>query len=287
MSLSVIHWGAMRGVRGACVRHGTRSTQPATRRSGFTLVEIMIAIGLLSLVIAAIYSSWSSILRGTRVGLEAAAVGQRSRLAVRMLEDSLASAQAFAAHMQNHPEYYSFVGDENSLSFVARLAQSFPRSGKFGDFDVRRLTFQLEDNSEGGHSLVLRQSTLLMEMDQDEKDHPLVLAKNVDKFQLQFWDKKKNEWVDTWTDNFTNQLPPLVQVTLAVKSHPHDLKPSEEILRIISIPAVTVAPNWQFPAGARVPTQGGPGFPGGPPGGPPGAYPGGGPPPGNPGFIQR
>jgi general secretion pathway protein J len=253
--------------RGGCGRDGTRRLQHGLRRAAFTLVEMMIAIGLLSLVVAAIYSSWSAILRGTRVGLDAAAAGQRSRLAVRMLEDSLASAQAFAAHMQQHPEYYSFVGDENSLTFVARLSQSFPRSGKFGDFDVRRLYFELESNPEGGRQLVLRQSTLLMEMDQDEKDHPLVLAKNVDKFQLQFWDKKKNEWVDSWTDNFTNQLPPLVQVLLSVKTHPHDIKPAEEILRVVSVPATTVAPTWQTVRAPTVPGQpGAPGGPGGPPG---------------------
>ncbi len=256
----------------------------AALRAAFTLVEIMIAIGMLSMVIAAIYSSWTAILRASKVGLDAAAAAQRSRISIRILEDSLASSTAFAAHMQNHPEYYSFFGDESSLSFVARLAKSFPRSGKFGDFDVRRLNFSIEDGSDGGKQLVLRQSTLLIEMDDDEKEHPLVLAKNVDKFQLEFWDRRKAEWVEGWTDNFTNQLPPLVKVTLTLKDHPHSVKASEEIVRIISLPAVTVAPTWQIPTAQRLP-PGAPGQGGIPGGGvPPGGIPGQGLPP--PGFVK-
>jgi len=75
-------------------------TPPHSRlRSAFTLVEIMIAICLLSLVLAAIYSSWTAILRASRTGLDAAATAQRARIAVRVLEDSLSSAQSFAANL--------------------------------------------------------------------------------------------------------------------------------------------------------------------------------------------
>ena len=48
--------------------------------------------------------------------------------------------------------------------------------------------------------LVLRQNPLVMELDTDEKEHPIVLAKNVKGFEMQFWDSNKNppEWVDEW-----------------------------------------------------------------------------------------
>ncbi len=227
-------------------------------RSGFTLVEILIAIALLGLVLAAIYSSWTAILRASKVGLEAAASVQRSRIAIRMLEDSLGSAQAFAAN----PQYYAFVaenGNEASFSFVARLAKDFPRSGKFGDLNVRRLTFSVEPAPDSGRQLVLRQQTLLMEMDVDEKEHPLVLAKNVKDFELGFWDTRLSDWVDEWTQ--TNQLPPLVKITLSVADHPYSSQAQQEVTRIVSLPAVMVQPVWQMPRGM---------------GGPPGQVPPGG-----------
>jgi prepilin-type N-terminal cleavage/methylation domain-containing protein len=220
----------------------------SNRHAGFTLVEMMIAIGILSIVLAAIYSSWTAILRASKTGLEAAASAQRARIAVRVLEDSLGSAQSFAANL---PYYYFDAenGDSPVLSFVARLSKSFPRSGKFGDLDVRRVTFSLEGAPDGSRQLVLRQNPLIMDADADEKQYPIVLAKNVKGLEMQFWDSNKNppEWVDVWEGPKTNQLPKLVMLTLKLADDPHSSRITEEITRIINLPAMTVQPVWQVP----------------------------------------
>ena len=204
----------------------------------------MIAISIFSLVLAAIYSSWTAILRSRKVAGDATAAVQRARISIRVIEDSLGSVESFV----RNANYYSFVGEngsEASLSFVARLAKSFPRSGKFGDFDVRRLTFSVEKGADSARQLVLRQNPVLMDMDIDEKEHPLVLAKNVQDFQLQFWDMRLNDWIDEWTQ--TNQIPKLVMVTLKLSDSPYSTQVHEEITRIVSIPAMAVQPGWQMP----------------------------------------
>jgi prepilin-type N-terminal cleavage/methylation domain-containing protein len=239
-------------------------TRRTIRRSAFTLVEIMVAIGILSMVLAAIYSSWTAILRGSKVGLDAAASAQRARITVRVLEDSLSSAQSFAANL---PYYYFDAenGDTPVLSFVARLSKSFPRSGKFGDLDMRRVTFSVEGGADGSRQLVLRQNPLMMEIDTDEKEHPIVLAKNVKGMEMQFWDTNKNppDWVDEWAGPKTNQLPKMVMITLKLADNPHSIHVTEEITRIISIPSITVQPVWQTSRGGGVPGAGGmPGTPG-------------------------
>ncbi len=234
---------------------GTGSPRRARAGAAFTMVEILIAIGIFSLVLAAIFSTWTSILRATRVGNEATAKVQRARIALRMLEDSLGSAQAFAQNQR----YYAFMaenGDEGSLSFVARLAKSFPRGGKFGDLDVRRLTYSVESDPDGGRQLVLRQCPVLMEMDKDEKEHPLVIAKNVKGFGVEFWDQKKQDWLDEWTQ--TNSLPKVVRVTLKLEDKPHSLAPPEEITRIVGILATTVPPGYQVPPNTGAPGGQGP-----------------------------
>jgi len=236
-----------------------------TLRSAFTLVEIMIAIGLLSLVLAAIYSSWTAILRASKTGLDAAASAQRARVTVRVLEDSLGSAQSFAANL---PYYYFAAenGDSPVLSFVARLSKSFPRSGKFGDLDVRRVTYSLEAGPDNSRQLVLRQNPLVMDPDKDEKDYPIVLAKNVKGLEMQFWDSNKNppDWVDEWEGPKTNQLPKMIMLTLKLADNPHSSRITEEITRIISLPAMTVQPVWQVPRGGTVPGMPGAGAPGNP-----------------------
>ena len=147
--------------------------------------------------------------------------------------------------------------------FVLRAGQSY------------RVTFSVENGPDGSRQLVLRQNPLVMEPDEDEKLHPIVLAKNVKGFEMQFWapEKKPPDWVDEWKEQKTNQLPKLVMITLKLGDNPHSTRVTEEITRIISLPAITVQPIWQVPRGVGAP--GAPGAPGTP--GAPGM-------PGNPGF---
>lgn len=229
------------------------------------------------MVLAAIYSTWTAILRSSKVGLEVAAAVQRARIASRTLEETLGSVQSFAANRN----YYAFVsqnGSEAMLSFVSRLSPSFPRSGKFAGLDVRRVTFSLEPGRDGGRQLVLRQTPLLMDTDKDEINYPLVLAKNVKEFKSEFWDTRLQDWIDEW--KLTNQIPTLVRVTLKLADNAYSSQVRQQVTRIVSLPSVTVQPGWQTPN--FQPGQGPPGNPGAPgnptiPGNPvpgnPGGYP--------------
>jgi len=233
----------------AIEKRGSISKQPFGRCSAaFTLIEILIAIGIFSLVLAAIFSSWTAILRSSKVGLEAAAAVQRSRIVMRTIEDSLLCAQSFGGQNQR---YYGFVaenGSEAALSFVSRLPESFPRNRKFGDLHVRRVTFSVEPGPESGRRLVLRQSPLLMEPDRDETEHPLVLARYVSEFQMDFWDPRLKEWVDEWKQ--TNQMPKLMKFTLKLADNANSLRrPQQEITRIVNVPGTMVQPAWQMGGG--------------------------------------
>jgi len=251
--------------------------RPSTGSAAFTLIEILIAIGIFSMVLAAIYSTWTAILRATKVGTDAAAAVQRARIAGRTIEESLGSVQSFSLN-QN---YYAFVaenGSEPTLSFVSRLSPSFPRSGKFAGLDVRRVTFSLERAAEGGKQLVLRQNALLMDMDKDEKNYPLVLAKNVRDFKTEFWDNRLQDWIDEWKQ--TNQLPVMVRVSFSIADNKYSSQVRQGVTRIVSLPSVTVLPIWQSPR-----QQPGPGGVGNPatPGNP--NNPGNPANPGSPGFT--
>jgi prepilin-type N-terminal cleavage/methylation domain-containing protein len=231
----------------------TRHPSPVTQ-SAFTLIEIMVAIAIFMLVVAAVYSTWIVVLKSSQVGMKAAAQIQRQRIAVRTIEDSLTCIQSFQASMQ----YYSFVvqnGDQPELSFTARLPDNFPRSGRFvqpgtgRDFPVRRLDFTVEappaylgyDNSE--KDLVLRQNPILMDMDPTEQSTPLVLARNVKDFTVECWDTNQQEWATEWDD--TNSIPPAIRVTLTLDGPD---APALPITRFIAVPSATMPAIVQTPA---------------------------------------
>src|SRR5688500_13021456 len=152
----------------------TAATESQTfwrRGAAFTLIEIMLAISIFALVMIAIYSSWSAIMRGSRTGMKAAAEIQRTRIAMRALEESLASAVLYV----DNSKYYHFSsdtsGDNAYITFVARLPSSFPGAGLFPDQEVRRVCFYVEDGN-----LMLAQGPLMEATKKIGKPYTIALA---------------------------------------------------------------------------------------------------------------
>jgi prepilin-type N-terminal cleavage/methylation domain-containing protein len=224
------------------------SRKPGTVSRAFTLIEIMVAIAIFMLLVAAVYSTWVLILKSTQVIDEAAAQVQRQRIAIRAIEDSLTCIQSFQASMK----YYTFGvtnGDQPTLSYVARVPDVFPRNGRF-DTDLRRLTFTIEasPDSSSEKDLVLRQNPILMDMDDGEQQTPLVLARNVKDFKVECWDTNALDWADEWDD--TNSIPPMVRVTLTLGGNTTDsgsTAPTTAITREIAMPSGTLPSAVQQP----------------------------------------
>jgi type II secretory pathway pseudopilin PulG len=227
----------------------------ARRRKGlaFTIIEVILAIGIFMLIITAIYSIWNSILRASQAARTAADSAQRARVSMRAMQDALTTAQMFNANMppQTPEAYYSFIadmsGDYGALSFVAHLPATFPGVGRYGDQIVRRVTFMVRPGKDG-NELWVEQSPMLQSMDKDFEPYSLMLAKDVTLFGFEFWGINpktgKWEWLEEW--NSTNSLPALVHVGLGLgKTSSGD--PADVVHRYIALPANAVQPGWQMP----------------------------------------
>lgn len=226
-------------------------TQRPRAAAAFTLVEIMIAITIFASVLAAIYASWTTIVRGSKAALDTAASAQRARMALRALEDSISATQLF---MQNAP-YYAFLADTQdkfaSLSFVSHLPASFPGSGMFGEMPVRRVTFAVENGSGGEPNLVLTQTPLLS-VDAKKDSYSIILAREVSEFSMEFWDPRAGDWITEWTT--TNMIPPAVRVYLAAGGGGQTRAKGEGVsVRTVVIPSIAVPPSYQL--GGAVPAR--------------------------------
>src|SRR5687767_3602344 len=249
---------------------------------GFTIIEVMLAIGIFSMILLSIYSVWTGILRASKAARSAADNAQRARISMRAISDALTTAQMFTANMppQSKDDYYSFIadmsGDYGSLSFVAHLPANFPGVGRFGDHVVRRITFSIKPGEDGGLDLVMEQGPMLNYMrifETDYEPYSLVLAKDVQLFGFEFWGQNPKtaqwEWVNEW--NSTNSLPLLVHVGLGLGKTSKAGESQDVVHRYIALPATAVQPDWQMPMGmgAVRPGQRPPGQPRQPPPGNP------------------
>lgn len=204
------------------------------------------------MVLAAVYSTYTAILRAAKAGIDAATDMQRTRIAARTVEDALVSAVMFASN----PGLYAFVADNTGdyafLSFVARLPPSFPGSGCFGDQVVRRVTFGVETSAQGGPRLVLHQMPLLQTNVVEEDKYKVILAQDVVTFMVEFAKQQGSgyEWTTEWKQ--TNQLPRVVRFALAFGRPDKPNKPSQLTVRTVSIPSAVVPLDSQILPGRMI-----------------------------------
>ena len=213
----------------------------------FTLIEILLSMAVLTIVVASIYSTWLTIMRATESGEKATAQAQRSRMAVQTVEAAIAGTTMFAENIT----YYSFdvdtTGDYALLSFAARLPDSFPGSGMFPGQPLRRVTFSVEAG-DSGNNLIMRQQPLLEVLDSGVEPYAITLARNVDRFETEFWDTNALDWAFDWA--YTNQLPPLVRLTIAFGNEKNQVVAAEDtVSKVISIPAEAVTREYQLASG--------------------------------------
>jgi type II secretory pathway component PulJ len=231
--------------------------------SAFTLIEIMVAVMVFSMVIASIFATWALVMRATQVGQDAAAQAQRQRVVLRAIGDALMGVESFQAS-QNYYWFKLENGSTPMLSFVARLPDTYARNGKFvgaaggRDASSRRVTFSLATGEDGEKDLVLRQNPILMDMDEDEQKYPLVLAKNVKEFTVEWWGTNAmnvQEWSKEWDDTQTNTIPQMLRVHLVLGANVAngDNAPEFAATRIYTVP------SQMMPAFVQRGGMGGPG----------------------------
>ncbi len=218
--------------------------RPRPGASGFTLLEVLVALMIFALVLSLLYSSWKILMQSNAAALRMAANAQRSRMTIQTVEEALNSAVFFNANARHYAFLAGGEGNFSAVSFVAHLSDAFPATGFFDGERVRRVTFGVEPAPDGGSELVLRQNSLLAPPDNDVEGHAVVLAREVTVFELLYWDVRKGEFSPDWTQ--TNSLPALVQVTLGFGQRSRfSREPAETVTRIVRIPSAGVAGEAQ------------------------------------------
>ncbi|HWD18907.1 MAG TPA: prepilin-type N-terminal cleavage/methylation domain-containing protein [Verrucomicrobiae bacterium] len=206
--------------------------------AAFTLLELMVAIGVFALIMIGVIACWKCIIRGTEVAELSAAACQRARIGMKTIETALSVAEMSRANLR----YYAFLNDTSgkfaSLSFAGRMPNTFPGAGYYGDEVMRRVTFDVEAGADGVKNLMLTQTPLLAAGFEKESPYQIVLARDVSLFTLEFWSIKDGDWEESY--DLTNQLPALIRVTLGVgRAGENPDTPFALITREVAPPAVT------------------------------------------------
>ncbi|HXI82870.1 MAG TPA: prepilin-type N-terminal cleavage/methylation domain-containing protein [Verrucomicrobiae bacterium] len=207
---------------------------PNSKRGGFTLVEVLAAVAILSLVLTGVYGLWSGSLRAWRRGGEATEVFQRQRVVMETLAELAQSAVYFAAS----PDLYEVIGVRHpglgdSVSFVTASDAFLPPS-EASDVGMRRVTISMEqDDYRRTYLAIVNQPALSVTDDTKQELQAHVISMDVSGFFIRYLDPRDGAWYDKWED--ANAIPAAMEFTV-VFGQPGDQIPPVTVTRAIDLP---------------------------------------------------
>lgn len=183
-------------------------------RRGFTLLEMLLAVTLLAVVMAAGYAMLSTGLSARRSIDRADAAGRSLALAVELLARDLASTLPPDGLLAG-----SFIGLDEPDGDELTLHASLAPTGTADDEphgDVARVAFRLETDETGSATLVRQVvRNLLATRAVDGDVQPI--CRGVADFQLAYHDG--SQWQDQWDSTLqANALPQAVRIRLTVRA---------------------------------------------------------------------
>jgi general secretion pathway protein J len=197
------------------------------RRGGFTLLEVVVALGVLSLIAALTFGSIQGALRARDLLEAEDEVNQIARIAMGKIRRDLQLAYLTPSTTAVNTYRTIFVGQDQSpdrLWLTTLSHQRLYRDAR--ESDQTEITLWTEDdpNTDGAFVLLRREAPRI---DQEpEKDGVILpLATKVKAFELRFLDPVTGEWSDEWDTTGTeqpNRLPRAVQVTLTLLAPDED-----------------------------------------------------------------
>jgi general secretion pathway protein J len=199
------------------------------RARGFTLLEVMVAVGIVTMVGVLIYGAFLGMSRSRTNMARISDRYQQGRQAVERMGRELGSA-FLSAHIPFQQTQYtretSFVGSDHGagdrVDFVSfsnlRLEKDTHES------DQCELSYYTESNPETGATDLVRRIAKNIDDKPDRGGLVQVLAENVESFNIRYLDPLTSEWLDTWDSSQPaaqlGRLPSAVWITLWLRDGP-------------------------------------------------------------------
>lgn len=201
----------------------------STRNSrGMTLMEIMVAMAVMTLIVTSVWNGFQGTLRGmeTTEAIQLRYSGVRNGLS-RITSEVNMAYLSFNRPADETRHFTLFEGrDESNHDNLTFSAFAHIRMRKDADeSDQSVIQYFVEDDPDniGQKNLYRRESRRLTgDLPEKLEDYfpAYTLVEDIDSFDVKYWDDRKQEWVDEWstmrTDFQPDRLPPRVKIQLAV-----------------------------------------------------------------------
>lgn len=227
------------------------------RSTGLTLIEVMVAIGVLSMISTILYGAFAT-MRNSKQGIERLTDRYREgRLALARISRELQSAY-LSMHAPIDPQLKMsqtvFVGTPaapaDRLDFVSFSHRRLDRDARESD-QAEISYFGSEDPERSGVIDLARRTQTPIDLEPQTGGRVEILATDIDLFKLEYLDPLTGEWLESWdTTQATGQLdrlPLQVRVLLVLNGgQRRGTDKSREPIKLVTKIALPIAQPLRF-----------------------------------------
>lgn len=177
-------------MRPAAAREG-----PLRGRGGFTLMELVVAVGLMAMMGLILGTSITSVMGAIRDNRELQDRYHVARVALGRMQREIAMAYVSRHQGENRATKTIFLGKSNKLQFTYMGHRRIARGGVESDQGV--VEYALE-KVPGGLARLVRREKVIIDDKPTKEGRREILADGVRKLSFAYWSMDKEDWEDEW-----------------------------------------------------------------------------------------
>jgi len=223
-----------------------RKQKPLWSQKGFTLLELLITVVILSLIVGIAGGAFRLSIRVWEKGEEKMEEFRKTRIVLDRLAQQIKSFYPYWIKEEDKYEI-AFQGEANTLTFVSPISLQSPM---ITGLVLVQYLLEHDRNPDEGGDLILRESLLIgddllpVSPEESEKEGSgVTLLSGLDELTFDYYvlppDSKEGEWLESWVWKEQEEdmmLPQAIRITL--KQKPKNPETDEPLTTAMTIPLI-------------------------------------------------
>ena len=206
------------------------------KNTGFTLLEILIAIFIFAVVMSTIFGTFNAVISRTDAIKNGMGGYEMARTCLNRIASDLNAIYIEQKPLYHPPDFddppdpYRFIGEEtfagnksfSQLRFTSSEHLSMTRNNENG---IAEIVYYVKEQGYPESEFVLKRSDVVYPYDEDyefeEKVRDPVLCENIEEFSILYFDKEENEYEkwDSDSDFLKYSSPYAIKIRLKIKNN--------------------------------------------------------------------
>lgn len=203
--------------------------------NGFTLIEMLIAAAVSSIILLMVYTAYASVIRSVNQGKIASQYYEKINTVLKRIDADLqnvywntaAKNLCFISSIEGNSSRLNFVTVENKNDrMILSVNETFPSS------DIHEVGYYLKKNNKTGKTDLIRRCEVHYDKSPLDGGTEDIILDNVESVKFDF--KYRSDWTDSWDSRDKKRLPSGIKTTL-VLNDPYNKKDTFEFYTICNI----------------------------------------------------